>query len=280
MKTIGKFLLIATALFLFIALGSAAVSAVNTCSWYEVSSTGIVGSPYGESVETGILESGTVYCIGSTNVFSYAIDVDRNLEADTQYYMDGGRTWQWDQPVHHAPDSHSFLQINNQDVDWGAFVNGDPDGHEYMIYYLGKGTPVTLRIYDWIDENVGNNDCHFNVRICRCGDVHTIGYYKKASHWPVDSITFLGKTYTSEQAIAQILKNAKAKDMSDMLQAQLLAAELNALTWTCDVPCDVADAISDAEIFLTDGSKQTGPRGSDRAEAEELKDILDDFNNG
>jgi len=108
------------------------------------------------------LEYGEVYRIVAEEVWWY--NWDNNLAADAQYYTTSSLdSWDW---VNYfpAPDGHSFLQINGEDVNWGPFSNGST-GHRYTIYYTGEGTPLTFRIVDWIDGNYANNGCKIRVRI-------------------------------------------------------------------------------------------------------------------
>ena len=93
------------------------------------------------------------------------------LAADAMYYTDEPTVWVWNTGhIFEAPDDHSFLQIDGNDVNWGPFSNGigsgsADGGHEYSIYYEGTGAPITFRIVDWIDEDYTNNSCHLPVEI-------------------------------------------------------------------------------------------------------------------
>lgn len=119
-------------------------------------------SSSGAAVTSPLLKSGYTYRIVADEIWWY--DYDFNLVADAQYYTtDGSDSWDWAN-YFTAPGGHSFLQINGQDVDWGAFSNGDT-GHTYTIYYTGAEAAITFRIVDWMDENYDNNDCSMRVRI-------------------------------------------------------------------------------------------------------------------
>ena len=74
-------------------------------------------------------------------------------------------------------------------------------------------------------------------------------------------------------------RNAKAKDATHMLAAQLIAAKLNVLNGAYASE-EVLEAIDDADAFLTAHPYGSNPRGADRSYALALKDTLDDFNNG
>lgn len=116
----------------------------------------------GAAITSPLLKSGYTYRIVADEIWWY--DYDFNLAADAQYYTtDGSDSWDWTN-YFTAPGGHSFLQINEQDVDWGAFSNGDT-GHTYTIYYTGAEAAITFRIVDWMDENYDNNDCRIRVRI-------------------------------------------------------------------------------------------------------------------
>jgi hypothetical protein len=115
----------------------------------------------GVSVASPVLVSGTSYRIVAAEQWFY--DNPNSLAADAQYYTNSSvDTWDW--PNHYRPGSHSFLQINGQDVDWGPFSNGHT-GHTYSIYYNGADAPITFAIVDWMDSNYGNNFCHLHLRI-------------------------------------------------------------------------------------------------------------------
>jgi hypothetical protein len=107
---------------------------------------------------------------------------------------------------------------------------------------------------------------------------YTIGYWKTHPEaWPVDSLTIGGVPYTQKQLLG-ILWNAKAKDATSMLAAQLIAAKLNVENGVD--PTSISDTISDADEFLTIYPLGSNPRGVDREYALMLKDALDYFNNG
>jgi len=109
-----------------------------------------------------ILEYGEVYRIVASEVFKYQLSPDAK-EADAQYYTTTTDTWNWGS-YSTLPGGHSFLQINDGDVNWGPFSNGDT-GHTYSIYYTGEGAQITFKIHDWIDENYENNICLLTVKI-------------------------------------------------------------------------------------------------------------------
>lgn len=120
----------------------------------------------GLEVTSPVLVQGVRYRVVASDRWWYSKPAEDNLAADAQYYTTNWTdSWNW---VNHfpAPDGHSFLQINQQDVDWGAFSNGDT-GHTYTINYTGQGNAITFRIFDWKDGNYTNNDCKLLVRIYR-----------------------------------------------------------------------------------------------------------------
>jgi hypothetical protein len=108
------------------------------------------------------LEYGKLYRIVADEVWWY--NWDNNLAADAQYYTtDPSDSWNWKNYLP-APNGHSFLQIDGEDVNWGPFSNGD-NGHRYTVYCIGDGVSVTFKIVDWMDGNYGNNYCKIRVRI-------------------------------------------------------------------------------------------------------------------
>ena len=118
----------------------------------------------GDSVVSPLLWQGVSYRIVVAMTWWY--DKPENLAADAEYYTtDFTNSWQWGNS-YHAPGGHSFLQIDDHDVEWGPFSNGDT-GHTYQIYYEGEEAPITFRLVDWMDGNYGNNVCHLRIRIYR-----------------------------------------------------------------------------------------------------------------
>lgn len=113
----------------------------------------------GVPVTSPVLESGRMYRIVADEVFSYGYP----YEADAMYYTTNPEGWQW---TNHfpAPDGHSFLQIDGQDIDWGPFSNGDTS-HTYTTYMMGAGESLTFQVVDWIDGDYSNNYCHLPVEI-------------------------------------------------------------------------------------------------------------------
>jgi len=107
------------------------------------------------------LEFGKKYKIVAREMFWY--DYPNTLQADAMYYTTNPQGWQWTNWFP-APDGHSFLQINGQDIDWGPFSNGDT-GHTYTIEMMGEGDYLTFQIIDWYDFDYENNECHLVVYI-------------------------------------------------------------------------------------------------------------------
>jgi hypothetical protein len=106
-----------------------------------------------------------------------------NTVCDAEYYavspVDG---WVWLSGT--RPGSHSFLQIDDDDVEWGAFSNGQPGyppylGHTYEIHYVGTDAPIEFSIHDWIDGIYAENSCHLEIAILREeGAGFTPGFWK------------------------------------------------------------------------------------------------------
>jgi hypothetical protein len=125
----------------------------------------------GLEVTSPVLISGEQYTIVVSDRWWYSKPSEDNLAADAMYYTtDYTDSWDW---VNHfaAPDGHSFLRIDGQDIDWGPFSNGDTN-HTYSINYTGQSAALTFRIVDWVDGNYTNNECKLLVRIY--GE-HTVG---------------------------------------------------------------------------------------------------------
>ena len=126
-----------------------------------------------------------------TNGWQYRIEVSEiwywnwpaNLAADAMYYVTyNPPSWTW----HPAPDGHSFLQINEMDVDWGP---RQPYPYVYSIPYVGDGTAIRFRIVDWVDQDYTNNYCHLPVSIYLTG-----GYDYETAYGLYSSGAFKGFT--------------------------------------------------------------------------------------
>lgn len=141
----------------------------------------------GQPVTSPILESGIQYRIVATEIFWYYYpNYTEAHAADAMYYTDTNQ-WVW-ASYYPAPGGGSFLQINEQSVDWGPFSNGVEwpwSGHTYSINYTGTGTAISFRIVDLIDGDYRNNYCHLPVYIYKT-DIppppiesgHSPGYWK------------------------------------------------------------------------------------------------------
>jgi hypothetical protein len=115
----------------------------------------------GVPVTSLVLEQSVPYRIVAQGMWFY--DNPNSLAADAQYFTNSSLdTWDW--LNHFQNDSHSFLQIDGQDVDWGPFSNGDT-GHIYSLYYTGEDASIAFAIVDWMDQNTANNVCHLHLRI-------------------------------------------------------------------------------------------------------------------
>jgi hypothetical protein len=109
-----------------------------------------------------VLLLGAVYHIEADETFWY--NYTAGLCADAMYYTtDPSNGWQWGNNFA-PPSRHSFLQIDGQDMAWGAFSNGDT-GHSYSVVFMGTGAAISLQIVDWMDGDYSNNNCHLRVNI-------------------------------------------------------------------------------------------------------------------
>ncbi len=165
MKSMKKMMSKMVILVLFLACITVSVSAemsVETCAakggWYaDVHSNPAWGL---NVVTTPILDNGRMYSITAGEKFQP--DEYAGIWADAQFYSEDG--WAtWAKPEYPAGTVHSFLQINSNDVNWEDTVN--LADHEYTIKFLGQGSPITLSIKDWYDNELENNYCHLPVCI-------------------------------------------------------------------------------------------------------------------
>lgn len=158
-----------------IAAGPRIVSAQETLIW-----SGNVSSD-GTTTTGPVLDAFVQYRIVAKEIFWVNFPT---MAADAMYYTDSPPEWVWVN-FFPAPGGHSFLQIDEKDVDWGPFNNGNPGGsaaggHTYSIYYEGTGAAITFRIVDWIDGNYDNNYCHLPVEIYELPmeTGYTLGFWK------------------------------------------------------------------------------------------------------
>ena len=111
----------------------------------------------------------------------------------------------------------------------------------------------------------------------------TPGYWRNHPEaWPVDEITIGGVVYSKSDAIDLIFAPGRG-DKTYSLFEHLVAARLNVMKG-CDDTC-VADTITAADNWLIAHPLDSGIRGNsewwkDPGQGEDLKDILDDYNNG
>jgi hypothetical protein len=159
-KMIGKIVI----LLLFLACITVSVSAYVTAEACEASG-GWYSNVYssGQVVTTPVLDNGRIYTITAGEIFW--VDYTPNFQADAQFYSEDGWTT-WFKPESPPGTTHSFLQMNDKDVNWGDTPNLDASTwHEYTVKFTGQGKSNTLRIIDWYDNNYDNNVCHLPVCI-------------------------------------------------------------------------------------------------------------------
>jgi hypothetical protein len=168
-RTIFAVLLFAA---LLIVIPIQTVAAQETLIWEEELSSYLC-----PPVTSPVLEAGREYRIWIRGTFaSYTMSGIIEYAADAMYYTimnvptgTNPDIWVWPdyQP---APDGHSFVQIDGNDVNWGPFNNGVVNpwgGHEYTINYVGTGASITFSIEEWMDplRDCVLNFCHFDIKI-------------------------------------------------------------------------------------------------------------------
>jgi len=125
------------------------------------------GDVYSSGVEvtSTVLNYGAAYRVVATQVWYYSVEEHTYLAADAMYYTtDSSDTVYWGNyfPV---PGGGSFLQINGQNVSWGAFSNGASGNHTYTTYCTGTGVGLTFGIVHWAGPSYGAISCHLHVQI-------------------------------------------------------------------------------------------------------------------
>jgi hypothetical protein len=149
-------------------------------------------------VTTPFLDNGRIYYITAAEIFW--LDRPENIRADAQFYSNDNFAT-WSKPVSDDGSIHSFLQINDNDVNWGDTPALDePAWHEYTVPFTGSGNPITLRIIDWYDNDYSNNYCHLPVCIIPQTEGCTPGFWKKwTSQWV---------TYSPNAKISNVFSNS------------------------------------------------------------------------
>lgn len=110
------------------------------------------------------------------------------------------------------------------------------------------------------------------------GCTYSQGYWKNHSkEWPVESLVIGGQLYSKQELIALLNEPAKG-DMSVMLAYQYIAALLNVENGAD--PTEIVDALYQAEVFFVLHPPKSNPQGDARKEGEQLKNILEQFNEG
>ncbi len=113
----------------------------------------------------------------------------------------------------------------------------------------------------------------------------TPGYWKNhPDAWPVEEITIGGVDYTVTDAIAEMDKPVK-RDMTYAMFQALVATRLNVESGS-NKTC-IMDTIANANIWINNHPLGSGVKAKDHLAwqeedggGEELKDMLDDYNNG
>ena len=163
----------------------------------------------------------------------------------------------------------------------------DVNGYFHIAWLEGAYADYTVVAKTPAGDIIGTAEvidlgCEETRRICfnYCpgAEPYTIGYWKNHPEaWPVSTLTVGDQTYDQNELL-DMLKNAKAKDATYMLAAQLIAAKLNVANGVDST--SISETIDDADAFLIEHPIGSNPRGADRSYALELKDALDYFNNG
>lgn len=144
-----------------------------------------------------------------------------------------------------------------------------------VVITASNGDDVTIHLY-----RSATVDCAAGV------GTRTIGYWKTHDEWPVEELTVGGQSYTRSEAQA-LLATPDGGDRSLALAKQLVATRLNLAAGTDDA-C-IAGVVADADAWLTAHPVGSGVTGGSAAwttvadggeGGEDLKDALDDYNNG
>jgi hypothetical protein len=110
----------------------------------------------GNNYTSPILADARQYRIEIFSQFIYNKTLDGR--ADAMYYSQDD----WAN-YYAAPDDHSFMQIDGEDVHWGTYNSS----HLYSIFLEGTGASLRFQIIDWVDNTWGNNNWSLRIRIFR-----------------------------------------------------------------------------------------------------------------
>jgi hypothetical protein len=163
----------------------------------------------------------------------------------------------------------------------------DANGYYHVAWLAGHSENYTVIAETQLGNIIGTAEVLYlgcgetrRVDFCYCpgAEPYTIGYWKNhLEDWPVTSLTIGGVTY-DQNGLLDILRNARAKDATYMLAAQLVGAKLNVANGADS--SSISGTITEADNFLATHPIGSNPRNADRDYALTLKDALDDFNNG
>ena len=179
---------------------------------------------------------------GSTTVASFT-GTERLYTVDTEYGL------------------RAYLDLS---VPWGLELCGDYTAEGSFSFDIGSASETKTFSISFTCECEEEEYCNF-----------TPGYWKNhPESWPVTSLEIGGMTYTMAQ-LMDIFDLPTVKDMTIKLAHHLIAAKLNVLSGSYN---DIQDAIDDADNFLTDHPIGSNPKGEDKDYAEDLKDMLEAYN--
>lgn len=187
-----------------------------------------------------------------------------------------------------------LLDVVVKDKMLGFSWKGDLNKGEANVFNLTYTVPCeiednltnTAAVWAQINETTFYAEASWTTKILHpCTHPHSMGYWKNhPEEWPVDRIEIGDTNYTKEKAI-NILEEANAKDATQMLAAQLIAAKLNRLSGACPNYCywdeqiEIDEVIEDADEFLAEFPVGSNPQDEERQNALQLKDLLDAYNN-
>lgn len=223
-------------------------------------------SSNGDPTNSPALEAGVQYRVVAKTVFWYGAGA-----ADAQYYTTSlANNWIWENHFP-APDGHSFLQINEMDIDWGPFSNGqiidgNYYGHVYETYYTGTGASIIFRIVDWMDGDYSNNACHFVIEIYKMPRFYgcTPGFWKNhpeawpAAYDPSDMLKSVFGSSAPDVTLMQALQGGGGSGINGakkILARAAVAALLNAETFGSSYPYTVSQLIDMVSYQFSNGNR-------------------------
>ncbi len=246
-------------------------------------------------------EDSTTIFVGTTTTATKSDSTpDRPWTGDGYYEFTGLRIGEY-RLVFHLPAGYSWTQRGPNDP--GVFDYADPNAKDGRRDESDSDVDPNTGIVDWFW--IGTSDGNYPVAKTfidlddwtrdaglieptfenpGCG---TPGYWKNhARDWPVQIIVIGGIEYSKTQAIG-LMKKIDKRDMRYLMFMHLVSAKLNVLIGNSNLI--IGDCITAGDVWMATYAPKGLPEKSSivpadsdawQVDGEDIKDMLDDYNNG